>query len=345
MKILNLIGVVILGWMTMGAVYAAAEKSISFQEYYFEPDSDRPTQGRGFGTDLTISWPLQHSWVLETRLIGTWIDDRGNYRRDAYRVGAGIDFRYDMGDPDTLSPYLIGGVGVVRNLLIPEDDETGATANLGVGWMSGPINEYGIRLRGDLRVVYDDFADGMVDWRAGMGVQIPLRKPQERVVEVPVEKIVFKEKTQPARPIIQDADGDGVADQQDACPNTLTGAVVDKTGCAYGLREIKGVTFLTDSAHLTPNARQVLDHVVRALRGQPNIQVQVLGYTDAVGATAYNQRLSERRALAVRDYLISQGIQPQRLRTGAFGESRPAADNASKEGRELNRRVEIRIAL
>ena len=331
-------------FLPLNAALAKAEYAVSIQEYFFSPDEVRDTQDRGFGTDLTISVPFQENTAFEWRLFGTWIDDKGTLSRDAYRYGLGLDLRHDLGDPDQISPYLVGGIGVVRNEVLGKGDDSGLTANLGVGWMSKEVSASGVRLRGDLRGVYDDFLDGTFDWRAGLGVYIPLRKPTERLVEV--EKVVYKE-APVAEPLQApaDADDDGVADQQDACPNTLGGTTVDRTGCAFGLRDIKGVTFMTNSAHLTPNAKQVLDHVSRALFGQPDIQVQILGHTDYVGSEQANKKLSQDRALAVRDYLIQRGIAAERMRLGAFGEARPAADNSSPSGREMNRRVELRISL
>jgi outer membrane protein OmpA-like peptidoglycan-associated protein len=67
------------------------------------------------------------------------------------------------------------------------------------------------------------------------------------------------------------------------------------------------------------------------------------GHTDAIGSDAYNQSLSERRAEAVRRYLINGGITPERIRTEGFGESRPVASNETDEGRAQNRRVELRV--
>jgi OOP family OmpA-OmpF porin len=66
------------------------------------------------------------------------------------------------------------------------------------------------------------------------------------------------------------------------------------------------------------------------------------GHTDSNGADAYNQRLSEQRAKAVRDYMVSMGIDPARLEAKGYGESQPVADNATPEGRAQNRRVVLR---
>lgn len=333
-----------LSLLTLGTAWAQYEPYISIQEYYYEPDNERPTQGRGFGTDVTIGWPLQNAWILETRLFGTWIDDKGNYRDDAYRAGVGLDFRYMMGDPNNLSPYLIGGVGVVRNFLTPEKNETGATVNLGVGWTSAQFNDYGLRLRGDLRAVYDDFLDGTVDWRAGLGIQIPIRKPQERLVEV--EKVVYREVEVPApQPEIKDSDGDGVIDSLDQCPNTPAGALVDARGCQLYLekdiKETLYVEFDLDRAEVKRVSYPKLNNLAENMRKYPSATLVLEGHTDSTGSHAYNQTLSARRADAVKRVLISQfGISPSRITTRAYGETQPIVSNATREGRAKNRRVE-----
>src|SRR6059036_2623110 len=75
----------------------------------------------------------------------------------------------------------------------------------------------------------------------------------------------------------------------------------------------------------------------------PNLRALVEGHTDSIGSDAYNQRLSERRANAVGDYMIARGIEAQRITTKGWGESKPIASNKTKEGRAQNRRVEITV--
>ena len=104
---------------------------------------------------------------------------------------------------------------------------------------------------------------------------------------------------------------------------------------------LRGVNFDFDKASIRPDATPVLDEAVRTLRDQPDIDVRVEGYTDAIGSDAYNQRLSERRAKAVMNYLVSRGIAPSRLQAVGYGESNPVASNETAEGRAQNRRAEL----
>ena len=137
-----------------------------------------------------------------------------------------------------------------------------------------------------------------------------------------------------------DLDGDGVIDANDLCPGTPRGAAVDARGCWI----VKGLLFATDSAALDAGGRRSLDEVADVLRQNPNLRVRIDGHTDSQGSEAYNRSLSERRAEVVRSYLVGTGeIDAGRLESKGFGESSPAADNATAEGRQRNRRTEIAV--
>ena len=106
---------------------------------------------------------------------------------------------------------------------------------------------------------------------------------------------------------------------------------------------LRGVNFDFDKSNIRPDARAILDEAVSTLKAEPQIRVSVEGHTDAIGSDAYNQKLSERRAEAVADYLARGGIARARLSTKGFGESEPVASNMDEDGRAQNRRVELRI--
>lgn len=106
----------------------------------------------------------------------------------------------------------------------------------------------------------------------------------------------------------------------------------------------KKVHFEFDKAVIRPISFRILDAVVDIMKQNPDIRkVQVEGHCDAKGSDAYNIKLSQRRANAVRDYLIAHGIEADRLVAIGYGESRPVADNGTAEGRARNRRVEFTI--
>jgi outer membrane protein OmpA-like peptidoglycan-associated protein len=101
--------------------------------------------------------------------------------------------------------------------------------------------------------------------------------------------------------------------------------------------------FRTNQSVLLVSARPKLDEVASALKKMPDRTLLIEGHTDAVGSEEKNIELSERRAKAVRDYLVSKGVPGERVTTQGVGKSRPIADNSTTEGRALNRRVEIVI--
>jgi len=107
------------------------------------------------------------------------------------------------------------------------------------------------------------------------------------------------------------------------------------------IETISGPNFDFDKVHLRPAGEAKVDHAVKLMQENPNLRVVAEGYTDSIGSDAYNQKLSERRAGTVRDYMVSKGISASRITTRGFGKARPVASNQTAEGRAENRRVEI----
>jgi outer membrane protein OmpA-like peptidoglycan-associated protein len=101
--------------------------------------------------------------------------------------------------------------------------------------------------------------------------------------------------------------------------------------------------FPIDSARLSPDARDSLDEMARVLNEYPKSAVVIQGYTDSTGEEEHNQDLSERRAQAVKNYLVLRGVDEARMSALGFGESSPIASNSSESGRQRNRRVDILV--
>ncbi len=153
-----------------------------------------------------------------------------------------------------------------------------------------------------------------------------------------------------------DNDGDGIADVADLCPlqpEEFNGHL-DEDGCpdevkailtAQKIMILDKVQFDVGLASIKRDSHGLLDQVVATLQNNPQVgRIRIEGHTDAQGGTALNQDLSERRALAVRTYLIDHGVDPKRLVARGYGEMYPLMSNATPEGREMNRRVEFIIA-
>ena len=158
-------------------------------------------------------------------------------------------------------------------------------------------------------------------------------------------------------PIAHDTDGDGVVDSQDRCPNTPPGSRVDQFGCLLLFEPVtpappgapparptlilQGVNFQTGRSVLTRESYAVLDQVAASLVANPEIRIEIAGYTDSTGGKMMNLRLSMGRAGAVQHYLARKGVSPLRMRARGFGASGYIAPNSTAEGRAKNRRVEL----
>jgi outer membrane protein OmpA-like peptidoglycan-associated protein len=147
-----------------------------------------------------------------------------------------------------------------------------------------------------------------------------------------------------------DGDGDGIPDMEDACPNKA--GKREDSGCpvykelvvtASHIEIKQKIFFAFGTARIMPRSHPLLGEVVEALQDRPNLCVRIEGHTDAVGGADANRTLSQNRTVAVRDFLVSQGVTADRLSAMGYGSSLPLDTNATTEGREKNRRVEFVI--
>jgi len=147
-----------------------------------------------------------------------------------------------------------------------------------------------------------------------------------------------------------DSDGDGVPDNLDKCPGTPRGVPVDDTGCPIAGIEVAGdewfvrgqVLFDVNRATIKPEAAEVLLRVADFLKKNQQYTVEIQGNTDSTGPLAWNMQLSEQRADAVKQYLVTNGVAGDRLTTKGFGPNEPLAPNNAAEGRAKNRRVDFK---
>ena len=104
------------------------------------------------------------------------------------------------------------------------------------------------------------------------------------------------------------------------------------------------VLFDFDKSTIKPEAAAILDRLVAFMNENKDKSVNLAGHTDSIGTEAYNLKLSDRRWMSVKDYLVKKGIAENRVSGQGFGESKPIADNKTAEGRAKNRRVEIKVS-
>lgn len=192
--------------------------------------------------------------------------------------------------------------------------------------------------------------------------------PKEEVVEEVVEEAVVV-----VTPKEIDSDGDGVYDALDKCPNTQAGSTVGADGCAISLDDDNDgvlnendicpntpageavnsdgcpatvnlhINFENNAAEILPSSNAKLDQYADFLKKHTNYSAKIVGYTDSRGSENYNKKLSQKRAKAVMDALISRGAQASQLTAVGMGEENPVADNATAEGRAQNRRIEAEL--
>ena len=147
-----------------------------------------------------------------------------------------------------------------------------------------------------------------------------------------------------------DSDNDGLSDADDRCPK-VAGIAANKGCPEIPKTEIQRITviaskifFETGKAKLKVESQAQLDELVTILNKYPEANLVIEGHTDNVGEDAFNLDLSQKRADAVKAYLVSKGISPARLTSIGYGESKPVADNSKSSGRAKNRRVELKTA-
>ncbi len=144
-----------------------------------------------------------------------------------------------------------------------------------------------------------------------------------------------------------DSDNDGVADFEDVCPNEA--GVKANNGCPEVKEAVKqlfqkalnGIEFQSGKAVIKKTSNSILDEIVKVMKENPSYKLSINGHTDNTGKADKNQKLSEDRANAVKDYMVNKGVEADRLTAQGFGQDKPVADNKTKAGKAKNRRVEF----
>ncbi|MBD2858834.1 OmpA family protein [Spongiibacter sp. KMU-158] len=307
---------------------------------FSEMDEDRGADLDTTGYSLGVGLPISRRLYIEALYIDNTLETNGLYG-DFYQTGGGLDLVYSFGDRHDFTPFIMLGGGALKNDVIPDalDDDT-MYANIGLGFVGALFDHDYLRYRAEARYIQDDYLDGMSDVRFGIGIEVALGKKDEPAAE---PKVVYKTQTIQVEP--KDSDNDGIIDSYDDCPNTLAGAKVDGRGCVVQQQTITmdDITFPSNSAELTISAKFVLQKALTFLLKQPNLDAEIAGHTDSTGSDEYNRSLSQRRAESVKNYFVANGIAANRITAKGYGESEPIANNSTKEGRDKNRRVEMRL--
>lgn len=142
--------------------------------------------------------------------------------------------------------------------------------------------------------------------------------------------------------IVRDSDADGILDANDKCPNTKAGTAVDTSGCELTADiRLDDINFKTGTAELDGKSQNILNSIAGILKANTHLSFEVAGHTDSTGNYDFNVQLSEKRAQSVRQYLVDQGVNADRLTAKGYGPDQPVATNETRAGRSENRRVEL----
>jgi len=248
------------------------------------------------------------------------------------QYGASIDFRrYFISDGRGWNPYLLFGVGYQRSeeeylqgltaTTLPERKEGNLAGKLGLGVQTVANKRISVRAEVALRVDLDDNSIA-----ANSGQQGSTGYPHQQSDSMFTDLLVSVGMVMPLGTASVSAPASAPPPPP---PQRIT-------------IDLNGVNFDFDRATLRPEAVQILNEAVTILQRYPDIRVEVAGHTDSTGPAEYNQRLSERRAKVVYDFLTGNGISSSRLiGPVGYGQTRPIAPNDTREGRARNRRTEL----
>jgi len=329
---------------------------------YFN-DKDRNTNSRQFYYGLGFG-----KFISPNMSVDAFID-RTKRERDAGAAAGGgqsthswannnvgVTGRYYFRDWNALRPYFLGGVMGSQHRSNSSSGWSPA-AEVGAGISKTVSDSSDVRLEAGYRYDWDDSTqrsqNGYGDWFLGFSVVSRFGAPAAAPAPAPVAAPA----PAPADCSTMDSDHDGVNDCEDKCPDTPAGTIVGPDGCPQKVViDLRGVNFKFDRprkgetdiskslAEPTADSLSVLSQAVDTLQRYPQVHVTVAGYTDSKGTEAYNQKLSERRAAIVYNYLTSHGIDASRLEGPiGHGESDPIGDNATDAGRAQNRRTELQV--
>jgi len=274
---------------------------------------------------------------------------RGGYRFTKYLAAEALyEYMDDFGSSATLGSRATGNVNITTNsfsllgkVILPTDTLLEPYAIGGVGFLNangnGKLKTLGVQASG---------ADSDTEFAGRVGGGFDVWITQNIAAYVDATYVMPTSGLSALRYVSLSGGVKYSFAGPPAAPPPAPAAVAQAPRPAPPMKKkivLRGVHFDFDKATIRADARPVLDEAIATLKQQGGIAVIAEGHTDNVGTDAYNMKLSQRRAKAVRDYLVAGGISPRRIAVEGFGESHPVASNDTADGRAQNRRVELRV--
>jgi len=339
------------------------DKYVSLFISGIKADDDRLADDGFVGAGVTLGKIMHERWNLEGEFGFLNIggdSSAGGLNQDQIYLNVNALNVYNRNG--SVQPYLLAGLGYVKTSTYDESDRNNFQGNLGIGALV-PVFSDRTRVRTELLYRWENDDIDYGDWVLNIGFVFPFGKKEEPVVvpvavePAPVDSdadgvpdSIDRCPATPANTLVDeygcelDSDGDGVVDRLDECPDTPVGEDVDTVGCPFPkIIDLPGVSFRSNSDMLLDGANTTLNEAAQTLIDNPELVVEVAGHTDGDGDATYNEKLSLRRAEAVRDYLVEVGVDPSHVSARGYGEAEPIADNTTAEGKSRNRRVELRV--
>jgi OOP family OmpA-OmpF porin len=309
----------------------AAEVTIFGGYHYFdEAIDDDKTWGAAIGIPVSDRWTLEAVWsAYDTTLANSAADlDGTQYRLDAL---------YNIATTSSWKPFVAVGLGDLKREFNTgvEQSHRETLLNLGAGLKKDLGNNF--QFRTEARA-FNSLDNEYTDFALNAGITYLIGKKATKPAPVA-----------PAPVVEADSDNDGVVDSKDQCANTPSTHKVDSVGCSLKLTETVAVklniTFDTAKAVIKTEYQSEVQQLASFMNQYADTVVTIEGHTDSQGADAYNQKLSQQRADAVKAALINNhGVEARRVNAVGYGESKPVASNATAEGREQNRRVVAQVS-
>jgi OOP family OmpA-OmpF porin len=331
------------------------------------------------GYALALGYRFTPAYGLELNYGKTKSETDASPSIDARDSRVSVDGYYAFNTAGSFSPYLLLGAGQ-GDFKLPTmvNADRNSIIDAGIGAFYRFTDR--VALRGEIRNV-TNLGEGRNDQLAMLGLEFsphddtasaPAPEPvvQPEPAAAPIEQLAA-----PAPVVVTpvDSDNDGVADDQDKCPETLAGvkvdamgcpldsdndgvpdyldkcpdtpagAAVDNAGCPEKLaKEVSidlNINFVSGKADIHGDDSAEIAKVADFMKKYPDVKVTIEGYTDNRGNAAMNKKLSQKRAEAVKEELVKSGVDASRLSAVGYGAANPIADNKTEEGRAKNRRV------